>query len=396
MERINIEEQNILFKNIISGPAPLGRMLNYIKLAGRGVLKHINGNRDIHLIDNVGSAWAIEFMIGLGIVTLGRKADRGNYLDLTENGRRVYEVIKDVGTNFDETMNINKIRDNIEKICPEVLTVFEEVFRTSIVYQVLYNYLKEYGYEYNRNEFIEEYWFNVKKMYDDPEAKEWSKDVRSTTVTTAGNRVPSLLQLCQVLNYLIDSDKKLLFIKEQFNKKSIIDKISITYSNEDLKNAVNEENNIITEVEELEKKYGIDGTVLIDAIVRNSTVQRMFRSNLIAENGCKCMICGIENKELLVASHIKPASESDVYDKIDNNNGLLLCANHDKLFDRYLITFDCFSGKIKISDKLSEEDKKILGIDKDIELDKKIMNEKRKEFLAIHNIEFHNKSGGNS
>ena len=31
MERINIEEKNIQFKQIVSGPAPVGRILNYIK-----------------------------------------------------------------------------------------------------------------------------------------------------------------------------------------------------------------------------------------------------------------------------------------------------------------------------------------------------------------------------
>ena len=44
--------------------------------------------------------------------------------------------------------------------------------------------------------------------------------------------------------------------------------------------------------------------------------------------------------ELLVASHIKPWSISDANEKLDIHNGLLMCPNHDKLFDRGYISFD--------------------------------------------------------
>ena len=108
------------------------------------------------------------------------------------------------------------------------------------------------------------------------------------------------------------------------------------------------------------------------------------------------MICGIENIELLVASHIKPAKDCNVHEKINNNNGLLLCANHDKLFDRYLITFKFDTGEIEVSNKVSQSDKEKLGINESIKLDEKIMNEERTTFLALHNIEYHNKNGGDN
>lgn len=57
------------------------------------------------------------------------------------------------------------------------------------------------------------------------------------------------------------------------------------------------------------------------------------------------------------------------------NNGLLLCANHDKLFDKGLISFD-ENGNIIISSKLSNMDKILSNIQNDnkIELDYNMNN----------------------
>ena len=396
MERINIEELGIQFKQIVSGPAPVGRILNYINLAGRNILKHENGNRTTNLVDNVGSAWTTVFMIGLGLLKLGREADRGNYLELTENGNKIYQIIKDISFGFNEDSRVNTIKTEVETNCPNLFYTFEEVFRESVVFKILNIYLQENGYEYEKTLFLNDYFEALKFLYDESKGIYYAKDNRSTEVTTGGNRVPSLIQICEFLNYVIDSNGKIIFIKEQFNKESVLNVEQKIFSKEELENAQTQENRIIKEIENLEEKYGIDGTVAIEAVVRNSNVQRMFRNNLIAEYGCKCMICGIENIELLIASHIKPAKDCDVHEKINNNNGLLLCANHDKLFDRYLITFKFDTGEIEVSNKVSQNDQEKLDINENIKLDEKIMNEERTTFLALHNIEFHNKNGGDN
>ena len=46
---------------------------------------------------------------------------------------------------------------------------------------------------------------------------------------------------------------------------------------------------------------------------------------------------------------------------IDVSNGLLLCPNHDALFDKAIITFDA-NGKVIISDILKEIDCMFLNI----------------------------------
>lgn len=68
--------------------------------------------------------------------------------------------------------------------------------------------------------------------------------------------------------------------------------------------------------------------------------QSYYRDALIKKNRCQCALCNITTKKILVASHIKEFSECQDEERYDISNGLLLCANHDKLFDKHLISFD--------------------------------------------------------
>lgn len=69
----------------------------------------------------------------------------------------------------------------------------------------------------------------------------------------------------------------------------------------------------------------------------------------------------MENYALLTASHIKPWTQSEPKEKLDVNNGFLMCPNHDKIFDKGYITFDD-DGKIIISDRLTENDRLFLNV----------------------------------
>lgn len=78
--------------------------------------------------------------------------------------------------------------------------------------------------------------------------------------------------------------------------------------------------------------------------------QSQFRSLLLKrETGCQ--ICNLSIPSLLIASHIIPWAIADETQKIDLNNGLLLCISHDALFDKGFISFD-ENGKIIISNEL--------------------------------------------
>ncbi len=63
--------------------------------------------------------------------------------------------------------------------------------------------------------------------------------------------------------------------------------------------------------------------------------QDFFRSSVLASYHSRCCITGMDVPTLLVASHIKPWSESDpMTERTNPCNGLCLNALHDKAFDR--------------------------------------------------------------
>lgn len=84
--------------------------------------------------------------------------------------------------------------------------------------------------------------------------------------------------------------------------------------------------------------------------------QGIFRNKLLNKYNFRCPLTNMENNQVLIASHIKPWSKcSTKKEKLDENNGILLSALADKLFDKGLITFD-FDGNIIYSQKLSSSD----------------------------------------
>jgi len=65
--------------------------------------------------------------------------------------------------------------------------------------------------------------------------------------------------------------------------------------------------------------------------------QAFFRRTVLASYDCACGVCGLDIRELLSASHIKPwAVDTSV--RTEPENGLCLCAIHDQAFDRGLLT----------------------------------------------------------
>lgn len=108
--------------------------------------------------------------------------------------------------------------------------------------------------------------------------------------------------------------------------------------------------------------------------------QGKFRDKLLIRDK-RCLICSLDMMDLLVASHIKPWSKSDDYEKQDQNNGLLLCANHDSLFDKGYITLDN-NGNLLISSKIDKDNYKRLNIEDNVCV--KLENKNQKKYLKYH------------
>ena len=81
--------------------------------------------------------------------------------------------------------------------------------------------------------------------------------------------------------------------------------------------------------------------------------QDFFRAAILASYNNSCCITGLSNKDLLIASHIKPWKDSDNNEKTNPQNGLCLNALHDKAFDRGFITIKP-DYSIVVSDSLSD------------------------------------------
>ncbi|MDY0278901.1 MAG: HNH endonuclease signature motif containing protein [Acholeplasma sp.] len=86
---------------------------------------------------------------------------------------------------------------------------------------------------------------------------------------------------------------------------------------------------------------------------------------------------------LFRASHIKSYSDSNMDEKYDLNNGLLLVANADALFDKHLISIS--ENKQLLYSFLIEQDallKQKLLINQDIF--KEVLNDERMRYIAVH------------
>lgn len=130
--------------------------------------------------------------------------------------------------------------------------------------------------------------------------------------------------------------------------------------------------------------HEIDQTAFLgsdrEAIVKARVNQGIFRDVLVKRYGEKCCLCGVTGKSFLVASHIKPWSDSSPEERTDVNNGLLLCPNHDKLFDGGWVSFDA-EGIIMISEKLENDNRIFLNVNNQMHIE---LTEGNKKYLKYH------------
>ena len=115
------------------------------------------------------------------------------------------------------------------------------------------------------------------------------------------------------------------------------------------------------------------------SIVR--TQQQNFRKKLLNHLNL-CPITLINDKRLLVASHIKPWCLSNNDERVDIYNGFMLSPLYDKLFDSGLITFTDQKELLE-SSSLSEDTIKMLNINTVIY--DKLPVKGREKYLEFHN-----------
>lgn len=105
-----------------------------------------------------------------------------------------------------------------------------------------------------------------------------------------------------------------------------------------------------------------------------------FRKNVMPIWEHQCTICGIELPELLKASRSKPWKDSTDLERVNPYNGMILCCNHDALYEKGFIAFDG-QGKIHISSEIPEADYEKYGIHNKMKIAR---TEKNKPFFKWH------------
>lgn len=114
--------------------------------------------------------------------------------------------------------------------------------------------------------------------------------------------------------------------------------------------------------------------------------QGEFRKALLDRFHRRCVITGCRVEAALRASHCRPWHRCDPQDQRNPANGLLLVANLDALFDRYLITVE-LDGTVRRSEQLTRELAQSLGLARDRALHGRFEGDQA-SFLADHNREF--------
>lgn len=98
-----------------------------------------------------------------------------------------------------------------------------------------------------------------------------------------------------------------------------------------------------------------------EALVQARLGQGKFRADLMKIWNGACSVTGCDVRQVLRASHIKPWNKSTNRERLDPENGLLLTATIDSLFDSHLITFED-SGEMLVSSSIFTEQRRMLDL----------------------------------
>lgn len=119
-----------------------------------------------------------------------------------------------------------------------------------------------------------------------------------------------------------------------------------------------------------------------EAVITARIGQGIFRENLIKKYEGRCIVTGVTDERILIASHIKPWSVSTNEQRLSADNGLLLSPLYDKLFDIGLIIFS-EDEQIICSRELENKNIDLLKIERNKKYDLKI------SAVFIENLKYH-------
>lgn len=225
-----------------------------------------------------------------------------------------------------------------------------------------------------------------------------NKDIQTSEQKNKPNEKTIRLKLVRIFSETTSNKLSLELLrmngfrnKNSSKKKNIQDKCRLNAYNgllEYVKSIESQEKlEMENEIKIIESNY-INGLTKTERsqIIKIRIGQSKFRERLINLDKC-CKICGLKNKDLLIASHIKDWSKCRESEKLDVDNGLLLCSSHDVLFDKKYISFED-NGVIILSSLVDYEIKKAFNINENTKIE---IREGNKKYLKWHRKELEKK-----
>ncbi len=226
----------------------------------------------------------------------------------------IISCVKDVDLIFNHPIKIDEASP-ITKMYYDLLTNSETIYEYLTKSKGKCKWFLSYNHEVQKSVV-----FNI---FDMPASKLkaegiWKVDKKNHTVTISIDADKETLQDYKTVFYneAIKSLKKCVPDYKDLSCDEIIDYKE--YLKQQLISGIDVEHNEITK-----RKY-----------------QHIFKKE-VSERDQKCMLCNLGISSCLEAAHIKPYCncKNDI-ERYDDSNGILLCSNHHKMFDRGLFSFD--------------------------------------------------------
>jgi hypothetical protein len=166
-----------------------------------------------------------------------------------------------------------------------------------------------------------------------------------------------------------------------------------SYEAQELNDAVSEitdsVENAIIEAHPFAKELAEEVSILRDAglsptekeaLIVARRGQGIFREKVLAVEP-RCRVTHVNDASYLIASHIKPWSESTNYERLSENNGLMLAPHVDHLFDQGFISFTD-NGDLLVASKCARSVLEAWGISPTLNVGP--FRGAQREFLAHH------------
>ena len=128
------------------------------------------------------------------------------------------------------------------------------------------------------------------------------------------------------------------------------------------------------------RRYKLPTKTERKGLVTSRVGQGEYRQALLDKFEGKCAVTQLGIEEVLIASHIVPWRDSNDFERLDPDNGILLSPNYDALFDKHLISFED-SGEIIVSPMIKPNQLSLLGISTEAKIS---VTELMKPYLARH------------